>query len=276
MLLEVAMRIGFIGAGSMVGAIARGAVAAGMDGSSFLFSDARGVSAPALAAEVGGTVASSNDALAGQADLIVLGVKPQVQSAVIAEIRSTVKQRGQEVAVLSIAAGRSLESMTRDFGAAVPLMRAMPNVNAQVGASVTALCPNDVVSDAQCEAARSVLETVGSVVDIEEKDFPIFTALAGCSPAWFFQMIDAFGRAGVKYGLKKAQSVEIAAAAMLGSAQLMLKAAAEGANPSTLIDQVTSPGGSTIAGLLAGEEAGLSTAIVRAVDAAVGHDHRLG
>ncbi len=273
--LEVAMRIGFIGAGSMVGAIARGAVAAGMDGTSFLFTDARGVSAPALAAEVGGAVASSNEELAQQADLIILGVKPQAQGTVIAQIRKTLNQR-DGVAVVSIAAGRSLDTMAQDFGAAVPLMRAMPNVNAQVGASMTALCANDTVTPAQREAARSLLSAVGSVIDIEEKDFPVFTALAGCSPAWVFQMIEAFGRAGVKYGLKKAQSVEIAATAILGSAQLMLEAASKGANPSTLIDQVTSPGGSTIAGLLAGEEAGLSTAIVHAVDAAVGHDHRLG
>ncbi|WP_175953751.1 pyrroline-5-carboxylate reductase [Schaalia sp. Marseille-Q2122] len=269
------MRIGFIGAGSMVGAIARGAVAAGMDGTSFLFTDARGVSAPALAAEVGGAVASSNEELAQQADLIILGVKPQAQGTVIAQIRKTLNQR-DGVAVVSIAAGRSLDTMAQDFGAAVPLMRAMPNVNAQVGASMTALCANDTVTPAQREAARSLLSAVGSVIDIEEKDFPVFTALAGCSPAWVFQMIEAFGRAGVKYGLKKAQSVEIAATAILGSAQLMLEAASKGANPSTLIDQVTSPGGSTIAGLLAGEEAGLSTAIVHAVDAAVGHDHRLG
>ena len=273
------MRIGFIGAGSMVRAIARGAVAAGMDGASFLFTDARGMSAPALAAEVGGTVASSNVELAQTCDLIVLGVKPQVQGNVIAQIRRAVSDRN-DVAVISIAAGRSLEAMAKDFGvemaATLPLMRAMPNVNAQVGASVTALCANNAVTDTQREAARSLLLAVGSVVDIEEKDFPVFTALAGCSPAWVFQMIEAFGRAGVKYGLKKTRSVEIAAATFLGSAQLMLNAAAAGANPSTLIDQVTSPGGSTIAGLLAGEEAGLSTAIVRAVDAAVGHDHRLG
>lgn len=269
------MRIGFIGAGSMVRAIVRGAVAAGMDGASFLFTDARGVSAPALAAEVGGAAASSNVELAEQADLIILGVKPQVQSSVIAQIRDTLAQR-DGVGVVSIAAGRSLAAMVDDFGFSLPLMRAMPNVNAQVGGSVTALCTNGLVTDPQREAARALLSAVGAVVDIEEKDFPVFTALAGCSPAWVFQMIEAFGRAGVKYGLSKAQSVEIAANAFLGSAQLMLAAAAEGANPSTLIDQVTSPGGSTIAGLLAGEEAGLSTAIVRAVDAAVGHDHRLG
>lgn len=269
------MRIGFIGSGSMVSAIARGAVAASWAGSNFLFTSSTGESAQRLAAELGAAACTSNEELAQQADLIVMGVKPQYQSGVIAEIRGVLAER-PEVAVLSIAAGRTLDTMAEDFGYPLPLVRAMPNVNAQIGQSMTALVANPHVTAEQATLIERLLTSVGAVEWIQEKDFPIFTALAGSSPAWVFQMIDAFGRAGVKYGMTKAQAVACAAQAFAGSAQLVLTQSEKGTIPAELIDTVTSPGGTTIAGLLAAEEAGLSTAIVHAVDAAVGREHLLG
>lgn len=269
------MRIGFIGSGSMVSAIARGAVAASWNGADFLFTSSTGESAQNLAAELGATALDSNVELAQQADLIVLGVKPQYQASVIAEIANTVADR-TEVAVLSIAAGRTLTAIATDFGLDIAILRAMPNVNAQIGQSMTALVANPSTTEEQKKVACALLCAVGAVEWIDEKDFPVFTALAGSSPAWVFQMIDAFGRAGVKYGMTKRQAVACAAQAFAGSAQLLLSQAEDGVIPTQLIDSVTSPGGTTIAGLLAAEEAGLSTAIVHAVDAAVGREHLLG
>lgn len=268
------MQIGFIGAGSMVSAIARGAMLASWPSRDFLFTSSSGETAQALAFELGGTACASNAELAQNADLIVLGVKPQTQSAVIADIRDIVAQR--QVPVLSIAAGRSLVDMGQDFGTDVPLLRAMPNVAAAIQQSMTALTANDSATAEQRELAEKLLSSVGSVEWIDEQNFPVFTALAGSSPAWVFQMIDAFGRAGVNYGMTKAQSVECAAQAFAGAAQLVLLQQKNGVIPAQLIDTVTSPGGTTIAGLLAAEEAGLSTAIHHAVDAAVGREHLLG
>lgn len=269
------MRIGFIGAGSMVSAIARGALAQSWDGGDFLFTSASTTSAQRLAHELGAQACDSNEVLAQEADFIVLGVKPQYQTDVIAQIRSIMRQRSH-IGVLSIAAGRSLQAISDDFDYPVPLLRAMPNVNAQIGLSMTGMVANDCVETTHKETADALMSAVGHVEWITEKDFPIFTALAGCSPAWVFQMIDDFGRAGVKYGLTKKQAVAVAAQAFLGSAQLVLNQAQNGVIPAQLIDTVTSPGGTTIAGLLAAEEAGLSTAIIHAVDAAVGRDHLLG
>ncbi len=247
------MRIGFIGSGAMVAAIARGGAAAGMNASDFLFTDAHGVHAPALAAELGASVASSNGSLAHQVDILVLGVKPHVQSVVIEKIAHIVRER-PEMCVVSLAAGRTVESIAKDFGAAVPIIRVMPNVNAQVA------------------AVEALMNKVGRTIRIEEKDFPAFQALAGCSPAWVFQIIEALARAGVKHGLTKEVSVAIAAQALAGSADLVLEASEQGIVPSELIDRVCSPGGTTIAGLLAAEAQGMSTCLISAVEAAIARD----
>lgn len=264
------MRIGFIGSGAMVAAIARGGAAAGMNASDFLFTDAHGVHAPALAAELGASVASSNGSLAHQVDILVLGVKPHVQSVVIEKIAHIVRER-PEMCVVSLAAGRTVESIAKDFGAAVPIIRVMPNVNAQIGRSMSAICSLGA-SEEQVAAVEALMNKVGRTIRIEEKDFPAFQALAGCSPAWVFRIIEALARAGVKHGLTKEVSVAIAAQALAGSADLVLEASEQGIVPSELIDRVCSPGGTTIAGLLAAEAQGMSTCLISAVEAAIARD----
>ncbi len=267
------MRIGFIGSGAMVSAIARGAVAAGQDPKDLFFSDLHFHSAVTLAEELGANAARSNASLAQQVDLLVLGVKPHVQTAVIAEVAHIVRER--DICVASIAAGRSIDSIVKDFGAAVPVIRIMPNVNAQIGRSMSAIC-HEGATEAQVARVKALMDSVGRTVVIPEKDFAPFSALAACSPAWTFQIIDALARAGVKHGLTKQASVTIAAQAILGSAELTLISQDQGVVPTQLIDRVTSPGGTTIAGLLAAEEAGLSVSLAHAVDAAVARDAQLG
>ena len=268
------MRIGFIGTGAMASAIARGAVAAGFSGSDLMFADRHHKAAEDLADELGGVALASNRQVAEQSDLLVLAVKPNVQSEVIREIRESVLC-AKELCVISIAAGRTVDQIYSDFGAAVPLVRVMPNVNAQIGKSMSALCPMGT-TDEQLAAARKLLDSVGQTIVLDEKHFPVFTAIASSSPAWIFRMIDAMAEAGVNHGLTKADSTRIVAQAFLGSAQLMLNGLDNGQVPANLIDRVSSPGGTTIAGLLAAQDAGLSSAIVAAVDAAVERDHHLG
>ena len=134
------MRIGFIGTGAMASAIARGAVAAGFSGSDLMFTDRHHQAAEDLADELGGIALASNRQVAEQSSLLVLAVKPNVQSEVIREIRESVLF-AKELCVVSIAAGRTTDQIISDFGAAIPLVRVMPNVNAQVGQSMSALCP---------------------------------------------------------------------------------------------------------------------------------------
>ena len=251
------MKFGFVGTGAMVSAIVRGAAAAGFNASDFVLSNRTPQDAKALADEVGATTARSNGSLAHQVDVLVLGVKPAVQPGVIEQIAHIVRER-PEMCVVSLAAGRTLDAILEDFGACVPLVRVMPNVAAQIGQSMSALC------------------SVGATVIIDEKLFPVFQSLASCSPAWLFQVIDSLARAGVKHGLPKDIAVRVVAQAMAGSASLVLAASEEGRVPAQLIDQVCSPGGTTIAGLLAAEEGGLSASLVGAVDASIHADSHLG
>lgn len=267
------MRIGFIGTGSMVTAIVRGAVGATTSGSDLVLANRTGAVAATLAEELGASWAPSNVSLAQQVDIVVLGVKPQIQTSVIRDIAEVVRER--ELTVVSLAAGRTIPSIVKDFGVAVPIVRVMPNVNALIGRSVSAICSSGV-SDAHLAATTALMESIGTTITLDEKDFPAFSALAACSPAWLFQMVEALARAGVKHGLPKDTAVRVAALALGGSADLVLAELTNGISPTTLIDRVTSPGGTTIAGLLAGEEAGLSTALIHAVDAAVERDHTLG
>ena len=259
------MRIGFIGTGAMAQAIARGAVASGVDPATLVFSNRTAAKACDLADELGATAASSN---------VILAVKPKDQRAVIKEISPIVVGR-TDVCVVSLAAGRTLDQITTDFGAGIPLVRVMPNVAATVGQSMTALTAARA-TDAQVAAVRSLMDSVGRTILIDEDYFPVFQALASCSPAWYFQIVDSFARAGLKHGLSKDSAVEIAAQAMAGAAALLLAEREAGTIPAQLIDRVTSPGGTTIAGLLAAEEGGLSTALVGAVDASIHADSHLG
>ncbi|WP_022868257.1 pyrroline-5-carboxylate reductase [Schaalia vaccimaxillae] len=268
------MRIGFIGTGAMARAIARGAVNGGLVGSDLLFTDINTEASASLASELGATAIDSNIDLATQADLIVLAVKPHIQSLVIAEIADTVRSRPQAV-VVSIAAGRTLSTIIDDFGFGVRLVRVMPNVNAQIGQSMSSVCSANA-SDEDVAAVVKLMETVGRALVVPESQFPAFQALAACSPAWVFQMIEDLARAGVKHGLTKTTATQIAAQAFAGSAALVLdRQSCEGTVPSQLVDQVCSPGGTTIAGLLAAQEHGLSSALVHAVDAAISRDAEL-
>jgi len=227
-----------------------------------MFADRHHQAAEDLADELGGVALASNRLVAQQSDLLVLAVKPNVQSEVIREIRETVLF-AKELCVISIAAGRTTDQIISDFGAAIPLVRVMPNVNAQIGQSMSALCPVGT-TDEQLAAARKLLDSVGQTIVLDEKYFPVFTAIASSSPAWIFRMIDAMAEAGVNHGLTKADSTRIVAQAFAGSAQLLLRGLENGQVPANLIDRVSSPGGTTIAGLLAAQEAGLSSAIVAA------------
>lgn len=273
------MRLGFIGTGAMSGAIARGLRDSGST-ANLWFYDVNTEAAQGLAAELGGQAADLVEDLVSQSEIVILGVKPHIQRLVLQQIAPALTS-SKAPALVSIAAGRSLTDIFQDlteFGVAdmPPLIRVMPNVNAQIGMSMSALtaCPN-----VPAELKKQTLEifsAVGQCIELAETQFGVFSALASASPAWFFQIIESFARAGVKHGLTKAQSLQIVAQSMLGSAQMTGLSLEKGILPGALIDQVCSPGGTTIAGLLAAQAAGLDTALVDAVDATVRRDQELG
>lgn len=266
------MQIGFIGAGSMAQAIIKGIVGAGFSRADQIgASDLDTTKLTALANQTGITVYSSNLELVAASDLVVLAVKPINIAAVLIEARPAIEAKSP--LVVSIAAGIGLPSLSNLLGPNVPLVRAMPNLNVKVGEGMTAIAGHQTASQEQVRQVVSLFDAVGQTLVVEERLFPALGAIAGCSPAWIFLLIDALARGALTAGLPKAVGLEAATQAVLGSAKLL---ASTDQHPGALIDQVASPGGTTVAGLNALDERGFAAAVVAAVSAAISRDRELG
>ena len=270
------MTIGFVGAGTMAGAIVRGITAAGVvPGADVLLYDVATDAARRLAGDVGATVARSAEEVVRGSDVVVLAVKPQVLPAVLTDLAGAVTER--RPVLVSIAAGITLGALEELLGGGdVPVVRVMPNVNAMIGAGMAAVCGNAAASAEDVARVVEMFDAVGGTVEIAEKDFATYTAIAGSSPAFVFTFIDALARGAVRGGMPKALATRIAAQAVLGSARMVLERAEAGVSPADLVDMVCSPGGTTIAGIVEMEEAGFSPAVVRGVQAVIDRDRELG
>lgn len=172
------------------------------------------------------------------ADVVIVAVKPIAMASALEDLG---KQSHGQV-IVSVAAGLSLATLAAHSPARSPIVRVMPNVNSQIGAGMSALCANELVAEEQLTAVEEIFATVGLTTRIPEKDFAAFSAIAGCSPAWTYTYIDALARGGLAAGLNLEQARQIAAQAVLGSAQLVLDRQGT-LTPSQLRDQVTSPAG---------------------------------
>lgn len=265
--------IGFIGTGHMASAIITGLLD-DMEPSQIVASASTIDSARAAAERFGITPVENNTAVVEKvgSGTIILAVKPAQILEVADEIAPMLES---DTLVISIAAGIQLETLAEHLPKGQPLARVMPNVNAAVGQSMSALAFTETVTEEQKETATSIFSAIGQAAVVAEKDFAAFSALAGCSPAFFCEIIEAFAKAGVKNGLKKEAAVRYATQAMLGTAQLILDQEA-GISPANVRDTVCSPGGTTIAGVVAMEQAGLGAAIQTGVQASIDRDRELG
>ncbi|GAA4423244.1 pyrroline-5-carboxylate reductase [Georgenia halophila] len=269
------MKVGFIGAGNMAGAIVRGAVAGGaLDAQDVAVTSAHGRSAEALAAETGVTALADNTELVewtGPGGLVVVAVKPYLFADVLEPLRGALAENGS--LVVSLAAGLTLDTLGSMLPEGQSVVRVMPNVNAMVGAGMAGVCGNEATSADQVSAVVDLFEAVGAATVLPERLFPAYAALAGSAPAWSSLYVEALARAAVKNGMPKAQAVSIASQMLLGTARTLLE---RELRPSELMDMVSSPGGTTIAGIVALEDAGFSAAVARGVQAAVDRDGELG
>lgn len=263
------MKLGFIGAGNMARAIINGWLSQGQKAEIYLHS-ARKESYEPYAKAHGLQTCATNAEVVAQADIIFLAVKPLVLAEVLAEIKADVQAK--KPVIVSMVTGVSVAEITELLGLTpetLAVVRIMPNVNAEIAAGMTALHASPAVSETNFLRVKGLFDMIGQTEILPEKDFSTFVALAGSSPAYVYFFIDAMSRAGVKYGLKKEQATKIAAQAVLGSAQKVL---ADQKTPMQLVDDVCSPGGTTIAGLLAMEEAGFMTAVIKGMDATINKD----
>lgn len=268
--MELQMKVGFIGAGNMAGAIIRGMAANGFRGEDMLVYDTDGAKLTALFEECGICIAASGAEAAAGVDALVLAVKPQVFPEVLPALSAALHRHMP--LVISIAAGKTLDAIASMAGPGLPIIRVMPNINAKVSEAMSAFCGNELVTDQHRRMARRIFEAVGDVIELPEDKFSIFSALAGCSPAFTLLYVDALAQAGVRYGIPKAQALKIAAQAVLGTVRLLQES---GDHPRKLIDQVCSPGGTTIEGLCALQRGGLEAAVMAAADAVMEKDQKL-
>ena len=222
-----------------------------------------------LKGQFGVRVGSANREAVAWADLIVLAVKPQTLPAVLSEIGSSLAH----AFVISIVAGVTIRTIAEQTGGATRVVRAMPNTPALVREGMTALATGAGVSDGDVHLARTIFETVGKVVVVEERLMDAVTGLSGSGPAYVFQAIEALSDGGVMMGLPRQTAELLAAQTVFGSARLVLES---GVHPAQLKDRVASPGGTTIAGLHQLEQRGFRAALMAAVEAATIRSKELG
>jgi len=256
-------RIGFLGAGKMATALARGWLTAGLASADrLLASDPVPQARQAFHSETGLPATADNREVVAGSDLLVLAVKPQTMACLLAEVRPLVTARHL---VVSIAAGITLRQLAEGLGPDRRLIRVMPNTPCLVGASAAGYSPGEAATPDDVALVDRLLNTVGRAFRLSEPLLDAVTGLSGSGPAFVAVVIEALADGGVRMGLPRDVAAALAAQTVFGSAKLLLET---GMHPAALKDMVSSPGGTTIAGLHALERGGLRAALIDAVEAA--------
>lgn len=261
---------GFIGTGSMGGALAR-AAARTMDPAGILLSNRTPAKAEALARELGCRAATNEEAaLCGY---VFLGVKPQMMQALLAQLSPILAARQDPFVLVTMAAGLTMAAIQAMAGGSYPVIRIMPNTPVAVGSGVILYDATDNVPPAALEQFRRNLSAAGILDPLPEALLDAGSAVSGCGPAFACLFLEALADGGVACGLPRAKAMTYAAQMLLGTAQLALET---GTHPGALKDAVCSPSGSTIAGVRALEQHGFRAAAMEAVEAAFARNRELG
>lgn len=248
-------------AGAMIGGIIRKELVPRED----IFASAKTAATAKRAAEEFGIRTTQNNAeVAGYADILIIAVKPVFMEEVIREIRDAVKQN---VIVVTLAPGKTIawlkETFARDD---LQIVRTMPNTPALVGEGMTALCPDEKVTEDALSKVETIFNSFGRTAVVAERLIDVVTGVSGSSPAYVFMFIEALADGAVHDGMPRKQAYEFAAQAVLGSAKMVLES---GRHPGDLKDMVCSPGGTTIEAVRVLEENGFRGTVMNAVKACV-------
>ncbi len=215
-------------------------------------------------------VTTDNLAAAREAEVVVLAVKPQAMSKLLTQLAPAIDR---SKLVVSIAAGVPIVALERKLGSGARVVRAMPNTPSLVGAGACALSGGEHATEDDLRTAEGLFQAVGITTVVDENLLDAVTGLSGSGPAYVFLIIEALCDAGVKVGLPRYTALKLASQTVLGSAKLLIETKA---HPGALKDQVTSPGGTAIAGLHTLEAGGLRTTLIDAVEAATRRARELG
>lgn len=255
--------LGFIGGGAMAEAIIKGLLKKGKDSKNILVSDISKDRLAYLNGNLGVLTASDNKQIADKCEVVILSVKPQNMAEALDSIRDSMD--GSKI-LISILAGISTTKIEERLNPGVKVIRAMPNTPALIGAGATVLAPGKEADNKELEAAQEIFESVGYVKILPEKLLNAVTGLSGSGPAYVYLIIEALADGGVIAGLPRETALELATLTVMGAARMVKET---GLHPAQLKDIVTSPGGTTIYGLLQLEKDGVRGSIMETVLAAV-------
>lgn len=225
-----------------------------------------------LQQQYGVEVTAENTRVLRDTSVLLLAVKPQVFEAIAQELAQAIATLGSSPLVISILAGMPLSKLETAFGN-LPVIRAMPNTPATVGAGMTAISLGANTSDRHKQTAQQLFSAVGEVVEVPETLMDAVTGLSGSGPAFVAMMVEALSDGGVAAGLPRAIALQLAMQTVKGTVQLLQETKI---HPAELKDRVTSPGGTTIAGVEALESVGFRSALIQAVQAATKRSRELG
>ncbi len=262
--------IGFIGTGNMGGALAR-AAAKSAPKENILLADAYTPVAEKLAQELGCAAVTVAE-VAQKANVIFLGVKPQVIGAMLAEIAPILAIR-QDFVLVSMAAGVVICDIQKMAGGAYPVIRIMPNLPVQVGEGMILYDYTENVTEEALQAFLNAMSASGKLDRLPEKLIDAGSALSGCGPAFVCLFAEALADGAVACGLSRAQALAYAEQTLLGTAKTLLE---KNMHPGVLKDAVCSPGGSTIAGVAAMEQGAFRASVIEGVAAAYQRTRELG
>jgi pyrroline-5-carboxylate reductase len=269
--MSAKLTIGFLGAGKMATALARGFIRAGLvTAGEVIASDPSEAARASFAKEVGAKTTAHNPEVTKFANVLVLAVKPDQVGGVLTDVRDHFTANH---CLISIAAGVPLAKLEAALGAAARLIRVMPNTPALVGASASgfALGRSALMEDG--ELAHKLFSAVGLAFQVKESLLDAVTGLSGSGPAYAYLFIEGLSDGGVAAGLPRDIATRLAAQTVLGSAKMVLET---GLHPGVLKDMVTSPGGTTIEGLHELEKGNVRGTLISAVRAAADKSKKLG
>lgn len=258
------MKIGFIGCGNMASAMIGGILKNQVESPDHILASAKTEATRARAGrDLGIPMTASNKEVAAFADFLVLAVKPYYYEEVIREIRDVVTE---DMLIVSIAPGKTLQWIGEQFGKPVKIVRTMPNTPALVGEGMSCVCGNERVTEQEIETVCRIFSGFGKTEVVTEDLIDVVVGVSGSSPAYVFMFIEAMADAAVADGMPRAQAYRFAAQAVLGSAKMVLET---GKHPGELKDMVCSPKGTTIEAVRVLEAKGLRSAVIEAQKACV-------
>ncbi|EQF23021.1 pyrroline-5-carboxylate reductase [Clostridioides difficile CD160] len=256
--------LGFIGSGNMGSAMIGGIVKSGLvKAEDITVSDLSQIALDKVKAEFSVKTTTDSKVAVANSDVILVALKPNICEKALAPLKELIDA---DKIIVSIAAGKTIETLENIIGSDKKIVRVMPNTPALVGEGMSALCKNNNVTDEELNMIKSLFESFGEAEIVSEYLMDTVTGVSGSSPAYVFMFIEAMADAAVLAGMPRQQAYKFASQAVMGSAKMVLET---GKHPGELKDMVCSPAGTTIEAVRVLEEEGFRSAVIKSIVAAI-------